>query len=219
MTTGDGVKNIFRRALKRSGGWSSWGFGQRYLRNEIFETPSHLASSCVTTLWRHSHCVTGFETELFILGEEKHEFDELHHGFVEELRPSGRMEEELVLEIAKLHWRKRRVERFYVNEAHWLQTGEQREDIEWMSLINTAIVVKSRPCQEIWEQMLPMLPKVFREDIKNEFKCPSKDCDDEWIEQLKSFISDRIGVGDSAIQNKRQSVRFLGGTQALGAER
>jgi hypothetical protein len=35
--SGDGVKRTFHRALRQSGGWLSWEFGQGYLQNEMFE--------------------------------------------------------------------------------------------------------------------------------------------------------------------------------------
>jgi hypothetical protein len=36
-----------------------------------------------------------FATELLILNEDAYEFQDLHDGLIEELKPSGRMEEEL----------------------------------------------------------------------------------------------------------------------------
>jgi hypothetical protein len=42
-----------------------------------------------------------FAKELIILDENKDDFDELHQSCVKELRPSGRMEGEVVLAIAK----------------------------------------------------------------------------------------------------------------------
>jgi hypothetical protein len=51
---------------------------------------------------RHNATKHGaFAKELVILGENKDDFDELHQSCVKELKPSGRMEEEVVLAIAK----------------------------------------------------------------------------------------------------------------------
>jgi hypothetical protein len=76
------------------------------------------------------------------------------------------------------------------------------------------MIVKGRSCREIWEQLLPMLPVLYREEIKRVFEYPLEDHDDEWIERLKKFIFDRIRLADSAIKHGRKSVRFLGETAA-----
>jgi hypothetical protein len=57
---------------------------------------------------RHNALKHGaFAKELVILDENKDDFDELHNSCIKELNPSGRMEEEVVLAIAKYMWRKR----------------------------------------------------------------------------------------------------------------
>jgi hypothetical protein len=71
---------------------------------------------------RHNAIKHGaFAEELVILDENKEDFDELHQSCVKELKPSGLMEEEVVLTIAKYMWRKRRIERLFSDEANWLQ--------------------------------------------------------------------------------------------------
>ena len=49
--------------------------------------------------------------------ENQKDFEELHNGCIEELKPVGRLEEEVVLAIAKCIWRKGRIERLFADEA------------------------------------------------------------------------------------------------------
>lgn len=159
-----------------------------------------------------------FATELLILNEEQSEFDDLHNGFIEELKPFGRMEYEIVFEIAKLHWRKRRIERFFVNEADWiLADAAGDEDLECVVLVNRTIV-KGLPCRKVWEGLIPFLPEVFRDEVKQYFHCPSEEYDDAWIERLKQFIANRSLTMVSAFQDRRNSARIKGETTSKLSE-
>jgi hypothetical protein len=61
---------------------------------------------------RHNALKHGaFANELLVLEENQKDFDELHNSCIQELKPAGPLEEEVVLDIAKCIWRKRRIER------------------------------------------------------------------------------------------------------------
>jgi len=49
-------------------------------------------------------------------GEDPAEFEELHRGLVEELRPNGRVEEETVASIAHLMWRRQNLAQFEIGQ-------------------------------------------------------------------------------------------------------
>jgi hypothetical protein len=49
-------------------------------------------------------------------GEDPAEFKALHKGLIADLRPNGRMEEETVLSIARLTWRRQNLARFEVGQ-------------------------------------------------------------------------------------------------------
>ena len=49
-------------------------------------------------------------------GEDPVEFKALHKGLIGDLRPNGRMEEETVLSIARLTWRRRNLARFELGQ-------------------------------------------------------------------------------------------------------
>jgi hypothetical protein len=53
-------------------------------------------------------------------GEDPDEFKALHKGLIAEFTPNGRMEEETVLSIARLTWRRRNLARFEAGQfSHW----------------------------------------------------------------------------------------------------
>ena len=58
-----------------------------------------------------------FAKALVIFNENKDDFDELHQSCVKELKPSGRMEDEVVLAIAKYMWSKHRIQRFFCRRS------------------------------------------------------------------------------------------------------
>lgn len=96
----------------------------------------------------NAHKHGAFATEILMLEGDWDEFDQLHNGLVEDLKPSGRMEEHLVLELAKLHWRKGRLEQLYVYEADWLQVHPGEKGIEELTDIIRSLT-KDASCQAI----------------------------------------------------------------------
>ena len=69
-------------------------------------------------------------------GEDPAEFKALHKGLIADLRPNGRMEEETVLSIARLTWRRQNLARFeagqlsqYVFETLKSVVAEESDDI------------------------------------------------------------------------------------------
>jgi len=139
---------------------------------------------------RHNALKHGaFAKELVILGENKNDFDELHRSCIKELKPFGRMEEEVVLSIAKYMWRKRRIDRLFIDEANWLQEHPDAPELRAVSQFNEHFIRKGTRCSVVWD-LLALLPEHYRAAIRKEFKCPSTEYDDEWIDQIKKFIVD-----------------------------
>ena len=127
-----------------------------------------------------------FAIELFILDEDRNEFEDLHAGLVAEFKPSGRMEQEIILDIAKLHWRKRRIERFYVNEADLLQLHPGEEALPRLITISKTMT-KDVPCRDVWK-VLSSLPRPIFDAVRANFKLPIQELDPDWIERLKKFV-------------------------------
>jgi len=150
-----------------------------------------------------------FVDELLILDEDEREFQNLHQGFIDDLKPCGRMEQELILEIAKLYWRKRRIERFFVNEANWLQAHPRDEELELARFVHQ-VIYKGTPCRQLWDHILQYLPMAIHDAIKNEFECPTEEYNDEWVERVKKSIAKEILHADAAISEARKRMRFVG---------
>jgi len=60
-------------------------------------------------------------------GERLEEFKALHRGLIKEWKPSGTLEEQTVMSLARAVWCKDRVNRFYYDEAYWVQEPEEDE--------------------------------------------------------------------------------------------
>jgi hypothetical protein len=159
---------------------------------------------------RHNAIKHGpFAEALVILDENKEDFDELHQSCVKELKPSGRMEEEVVLTIAKYMWRKRRIERLFNDEANWLQEPPEAPQLRTVSQFNEIIIRKGVPCSYVWN-MLAYWPERYREAIQKEFRCPSTEYDDEWIDRVKKFLSDLHAIAEITAFSNREEPHSVG---------
>jgi hypothetical protein len=56
-------------------------------------------------------------------------------------------EEEVVLAIAKFMWRKRRIERLFIDEANWPQEHPGAPELRAVSEINQNFLQKGTPCR------------------------------------------------------------------------
>ena len=77
-----------------------------------------------------------YSEAVLLPGEDPAEFKALHKGLIADLRPNGRMEEETVLSIARLTWRRQNLARFeagqlshYVWETLKIVVAEESDDI------------------------------------------------------------------------------------------
>jgi hypothetical protein len=163
---------------------------------------------------RHNAIKHGaFAKELVILGENKDDFDELHQSCVKELKPSGRMEEEVVLAIAKYMWRKRRIERLFIDEANWLQEHPAAPELRAVSQFNEIFIQKGAPCSHVWN-LVALFPEDYRAAIQKEFKCPSTEYDDEWIDRVNKFITDLHTMAAVSALSSLEDPRSVGQTAA-----
>jgi hypothetical protein len=59
-----------------------------------------------------------------------------------------------------------------------------------------------------------MVPEQYRAAVRKEFTCPSTEYDDEWIDQIKKFISDLHVMDALSVLSKREERRSVGETAA-----
>jgi hypothetical protein len=164
---------------------------------------------------RHNALKHGaFAKELVILGENRNDFDELHESCIKELKPSGRMEEEVVLAIAKYMWRKRRIERLFIDEVNWLREHPDTIELRAVSQFNEHFIQKGARCSDVWARV-GMLPENYRATIQKEFKCcPSTEYDDEWIDQVKKLLGDLLSLAPASTLVSSEERQFVGETAA-----
>jgi hypothetical protein len=59
-----------------------------------------------------------------------------------------------------------------------------------------------------------MLPEDYYAAVRKEFRCPSTEYDDEWIDQVKKFISQLHLASVTGVLEYSESPRFVGETAA-----
>jgi hypothetical protein len=123
------------------------------------------------------------------------------------------MEEEVVLAIAKYMWRKRRIERLFIDEANWLQEHPDAPELRGVSEFNQIFIQKGAPCSRVWN-LLALLPEHYRAAIRKEFPCPSTEYDDEWIDKVKKFIGDLHAAAAGGALSSLEDPRSVGQTAA-----
>jgi hypothetical protein len=68
-----------------------------------------------------------YSEAVLLPGEDPSEFEELHRGLVEELTPNGRLEEETVAALARLVWRRQKLQMFEIGQlSHLIATGLEK---------------------------------------------------------------------------------------------
>jgi hypothetical protein len=151
-----------------------------------------------------------FTDELILFGESQKDFDELHNGCVKEFGPCGRMEEEPVLDIAKLRWRKRRSDQFFVKEAAWLRQHPDNEELRFVADINVKIRRES-PCDLVM-RFIQALPDDYRAKILQEHPRPMAEFDAEWVDQVKGLLYKLLYWSSEGLRGQCREPRFLAET-------
>ena len=148
--------------------------------------------------------------ELLVLEENQKDFDELHNSCIQELKPAGLLEEEVVLDIAKCIWRKRRIERLFVDEANWLREHPDLKSLQWVSTVNNQIR-KEMPWRYVLK-FLAYLPKDLHEILDQNFPPPEEDFDEEWVGRVKKYLSKLHLLMFDVMLEKREASDFVGET-------
>jgi hypothetical protein len=122
--------------------------------------------------------------DLLLPGECPEEFELLHRGLIEDWNPTGTLENEIVLDLAQYFWQKRRVERFYHEEAmdSRFQNAEMRLVIYLADGLDQA---------ETLEQATPYiskLPELYKGWIEQEVPRSKFGDDKSWLKCLKRRI-------------------------------
>jgi uncharacterized protein YeeX (DUF496 family) len=163
---------------------------------------------------RHNALKHGaFAAELIIFDEIGEDFDKLHEGCVNELKPNGRMEEELVLTIAKYLWRKRRIERLFADEVKWNKTLAAEVDLVKSFNVDRFIREGMR-CRDVWKIVTAHMPEYYVAQIRERYNIPSTEFDDGWIKSLKNFIEYIQTLDVYAIDGARFNSEYRGVTAA-----
>jgi len=120
-----------------------------------------------------------YAKDLFLPEERPEEFELLHQGLTKEWHPTGTLEDDTVLTLAQCIWNKRRIERFYREEA--LEARYQNADE--VRLVHYVVAMLDQA--ETVEQANPfisMLPEAYGEWIEEEAPRSEFEDDRSWIE-------------------------------------
>jgi hypothetical protein len=101
----------------------------------------------------------------------------------------------------------------FIDEANWLQEHPAAPELRLVSEFNEMFIQNGSPCSYVWN-LVALLPEDYRAAIRKKFKCPSTDYDDEWIDQVKKFITDMHTVAALGALSNREEPHSVGQTAA-----
>src|SRR4051794_30191847 len=127
-----------------------------------------------------------FSSEPIIQDERWADFDQLHRQCIEDFKPSGRAEKEVVLTIAQYMWRKHRGARFFAQQATWIQTHPDMEKLPYVD--NVCSVMKQTSSPAVAWDLAEQLPNPFRGEFRKRFNRPPTDAGPAWIEAFVKYI-------------------------------
>jgi hypothetical protein len=158
---------------------------------------------------RHNALKHGaFVKQIMILKEDQYEFDRLRKDVFNELQPNGRIEEDVALDIAKLKWRKYRIERLSSDEILAAQLIPGHEDLQMISWIYQ-MLSKEWSQTEIL-QFLRNLPDSCHQIIERECHVGPNESHEAWFNRVKKCILDLFLLAKDAITDKRNDPVLLG---------
>ena len=147
-----------------------------------------------------------FAGNFVTLPDEKHdEFELLHLSLIEEWKPAGALEEDAVFTLAQCIWLKRRVDRFYYQEAmqaHDHPDDQVLSDVDMMATMLT----ENRTLEEV-RQIINLLPENYKSSIERVARSKFND-EKSLIQSLKSEIQNCIVLHEEAQICETQTPRF-----------
>lgn len=155
----------------------------------------------------------GFSQDLILEDEASEDFEQLLQSLIDEWSPTGALEEDTVLTLAQSIWLKRRIERFYNEEATWVQQHEDEEQLWFVSEYFLKKLVGAEKIEDVTSLSL-RLPNMYREYIE-QFPRTNFDDDQSWIQSVKSNITKLMHVHDDIITDEYQTLSFKGKKAAL----
>jgi hypothetical protein len=104
----------------------------------------------------------GYSTLRLLPGEDPAAFEKLHKTLVSEFAPNGALEEDIVLTIAHLTWRKQNLGTFHLAELAWERRNAIKEEIETEVYNYTSEETKRQVTDATNEQARKELGDVFQ---------------------------------------------------------
>ena len=129
-----------------------------------------------------------YSEDLILPGESVREFKLLHRGLIEEWKPTGALEEDTVLTIAQCIWLKRRVDRFYYDEASWAQEHPKEEDLE-DAFRRAKMLEKVHTVNDVTE-IVDQLPELYKTYLEQAVPRSNFKDENDWIQFMKTRVLD-----------------------------
>jgi hypothetical protein len=148
----------------------------------------------------------GYSKELILPGEDPEEFESSYQELIAEYKPNGASEKEAILTLALNYWQKRRVNRWYCDEAAWLSEHaviDEIQSFEWhLKFLDSAdtiqyahFVIRQFP-ERYLRVMLPELNKPKFSDEKKE------------IQRLQNLMLEFIALDEYKTDFEKDTLRF-----------
>ena len=147
-----------------------------------------------------------FARDLILTGETREDFERHHESLIEEWKPKGALEEDTVLTLAQGIWLKRRVERFYHQEATWAEEHPGEEELNYVDSL-TRMLDHVQSFEEV-TAFVASLPGMYKEWINSEYPRAKFNEAQSWIQSLKAAMPILIQVHELIVIRRTHDLSF-----------
>jgi hypothetical protein len=152
----------------------------------------------------HKH--GGYSEKIILPGENAEAFRSLHQELLAEFKPRGRSEKEAVLSLAQHYWQKRRLNRYFYDEATWLSEHGAYDEIDsadWYFLLlyqTTSLNFAHAIIRKLPDRYLPfMLPELEKREHAD---------DEKEIQRLKELLIECVALDERRLNLAKDTVQF-----------
>ena len=148
-----------------------------------------------------------YARHLILEDEDSGEFEILHQGLIEEWKPTGTLEEDTVHTIAQHMWQKRRVDKYYWNEATWTQDHPDEEILGNMDKY-ISMLTAARSAKDVTET-IDHLPEFYKQLIKTNIPRSRFNDDESWMQSVRSEMPGMVELHEALVVLEERTQRYI----------
>ena len=147
-----------------------------------------------------------FARDAVLPGEDHKAIEKIHQGLIDEWTPTGPIEEEAVLSLAKHIMAKRRIDSFYKAEVqHAAQHPDEEKQDKFGELYRCLKKVKTfNDAMGIYLQ----LPAPWQTYLMNNAPRSSFEADEAWLEEVVAIVEALIAGAEQTLELEKRASKF-----------